>query len=136
MKPRRTTVLLLLLFLFSLIFQGWLWWWSMKESMWLQRTAPAQTQRVGVAEGSVLILHFAGNPGVSKWGKFEVLRFHWSTYFPDPPAVPVAWRFESILGPGSEGKRVALWVLMLAECALFLPFMAWRSFLRRRKVLH
>lgn len=132
MKPRPTTVILLLLFLFCLFFQGWLWRWSMKEGAWVQRSTSTEAKRVLVAEGTVMILDYAGDAGASTLGKFEVGRIPWSTYFPDPPAVPAAWRSGAILGPGSKGTKVALWALMLGECALFLPFMAWRSFRRRR----
>lgn len=136
MKPRRTSVILLLLFLFCLLFQGWLWQWSLKDSVWLQRRAPEATLRVGVAEGSIFVLHLAGDPAAKGLGKFERANFPWATFFRNPPKLPPAWRSGSIMGPGSEGKRLALWVLMLAECAIFLPFMAWRRLGRSRSDLH
>ncbi len=132
MKPRRTTVILLLLFLFCLLFQGWLWWYSMKDYVWIQRSTETATWRVGVAEGTVMVLEYAGIPSNSPWGRFEISRVPWSTYVPHPPAVPAAWRIGSVLGQGSKGIKVALWAIMLGECALFLPFMGWRYFRWRR----
>lgn len=133
MKPRRTSVILLLLFLFCQLFQGWLWRWSLEKSGWVQRATPVETVRLGFAGGSIMLLHYAGDALASDRGSFEFFRIPWGKYFPDAPPVPEAWRAGQIMGPGSDGKQIALWVIMLAECPVFLAFMAWRHFRRRRR---